>query len=294
MSKNPTFSFSREEIVKMFGLGAGAWIVAACSPNKLENVTLEPSQHNLELTPTDPVTAITEIPANMVFSQEQLPDGFLPARLTPIENFYVQNSNGVAKPDEFSWKLGITGLLSQPSELSLLQVLQRPSIKRMQTLECIGNPVGGNLIGNTNWTGISLRDLLKDLGISEEANFIHFYSDDDYQTSITVDLALDSRSLLVFDMSGEDLPAAHGSPIRVLLPGVYGQKQPKWINSIHVSKTDKIGSWEKKGWSNIAEININAKIETPKTQQYIPSEQPFYITGWSMAGNSGAHQLVQH
>jgi hypothetical protein len=181
----------------------------------------------------------------------------------------------------------LNGLFDNPMELGLFDLKRRPNVQVMRTLECIGNPVGGTLIGNTTWTGISLRSLLEEAGIQPEAKYILFLSADDYETSITTELAMDESSLIVFEMNGEPLEIKHGFPARLLLPGVYGQKQPKWVTSIRASERDSIGTWEKKGWSNTAAIQVNSKIETPKLRQIIPAHQPFQITGYAFSDTSG-------
>jgi len=86
---------------------------------------------------------------------------------------------------------------------------------------------------------------------------------DEYFTAVPLDLALDERSLLAFEANGAPLSPAHGYPVRVLLPGVYGQKQPKWITSLRLAENYQQGTWEKKGWSDTATIHINSRIEYP-------------------------------
>jgi hypothetical protein len=216
-----------------------------------------------------------------------LPEGFEAGRITAIDRFYEQSYNGFPQLGDFDWHVNLNGLFDNPMELGLFDLKRRPNIQVMRTLECIGNPVGGTLIGNTTWTGISLRSLLEEAGIQHEAKYILFLSADDYETSITTELAMDERSLIVFEMNGEPLEIKHGFPARLLLPGVYGQKQPKWVTSIRASERDSIGTWEKKGWSNTAAIQVNSKIETPKLRQIIPAHKPFQITGYAFSDTSG-------
>ena len=59
---------------------------------------------------------------------------------------------------------------------------------------------------------------------------------------------------LVHRMNGEPLTAAHGYPVRIIIPGHFGQKQPKWIVGIDAIAKTKTGFWENQGWSNTAEI----------------------------------------
>ena len=221
----------------------------------------------------------------------ELPSDFAAGRITPIDRFYEQSYNGFPQLDNFEWQVNLNGLFDTPMELGLFDLKRRPKVEVMRTLECIGNPVGGTLIGNATWVGISLSGLLEEAGIQPEANYILFRSADEYETSVTVDLAMDERSLVVYEMNGEPLPIKHGFPARILLPGVYGQKQPKWVTSIRASERDSKGTWENQGWSNIATVQINSKIETPKLRQYIPAGAPFQVTGYAFADTSGVSRV---
>jgi DMSO/TMAO reductase YedYZ molybdopterin-dependent catalytic subunit len=285
MKLQPEELLSRREALKLLGLSAGAWFLAACSGQA--ETTPAPLQSH-PTTPADTLTPAASATAEpQIISLTDLPQGFTANRLTPIEDFYVQTIDNVASPDPIEYQLAVSGLVDTPLILGLVDIKNRPRVEQLHTLECISNPVGGNIIGNTSWVGISMRDLLMDAGLQPEARFLHFLSADDYETSIPIDLALDERSMLAYRMGGEDLNIAHGFPVRVLLPGVYGQKQPKWVIGMHVAKSDKLGSWEKQGWSNEATIQINASFETPRLQQYITANTPFYLTGWAMSDSSG-------
>lgn len=220
-----------------------------------------------------------------------LPEGHEAGRLTATDDFYIQSYNGVAKPDVLNWRLNVSGLVDTPLALSFTELKLRPSVEVMRTLECIGNPVGGTLIGNATWKGIRLKALLEEAGARSDAGYILFRAADDYETSITSELAFHEDSLVVYEMNGEPLEVSHGAPARILLPGVYGQKQPKWITSIYVSERDSQGTWEKKGWSNTAEIQVNSRIETPRLRQYIPSGEPYFIAGIAMTDTSGVQSV---
>ncbi|MEW6716815.1 MAG: molybdopterin-dependent oxidoreductase [Chloroflexota bacterium] len=282
---------SRRDMLKLLSLGAGAWILAACSQVKgLQSlVTLTPKE--LYQLTGDLVTSTAGTTPAPILKGDLLPTGFEAGRITPIEDFFVQSYAGIAKPNPESWQLDISGLVANPLQIDLTELRMRPARQIMVTLECIGNPVGGGLIGNAMWAGVPLADILHDAGILPEARHILFHCEDGYRTSVEVDVALHERSTLAFMMNGQELPVAHGYPVRVIFPGVYGQKQPKWVVSIRVSATDSLGTWEEKGWSNQAEIQVNSRIETPKIQQKIPSGYPFYITGMAMAATSGVQKV---
>jgi DMSO/TMAO reductase YedYZ molybdopterin-dependent catalytic subunit len=295
--QTPIPPLTRREILKLLSLGAGAWIFVSCSPAPADSPT--PTATALPPDPTEedeielvqPTSAPEPTAEPVPVGMPALPDDFAAGRITPTDRFYEQSYSGFPQLDDFDWKVNLNGLFDKPMELGLFDLKRRPNVQVMRTLECIGNPVGGTLIGNATWTGISLRALLEEAGIQPEAQYILFLSADEYETSITTGLAMDERSLIVFEMNGEPLPIKHGFPARLLLPGVYGQKQPKWVTSIRASERDSTGTWENKGWSNTATVQINSKIETPKLRQIIPAHQPFQITGFAFADTSGVAQV---
>ena len=59
-----------------------------------------------------------------------------------------------------------------------------------------------------------------------------------YEASIPAATAFDPRKdvLLAFEMNGEPLPLDHGYPIRVVVPGVVGARNVKWLRKIVLSK----------------------------------------------------------
>jgi DMSO/TMAO reductase YedYZ molybdopterin-dependent catalytic subunit len=302
----PITPISRRDVLKLLSLGGGAWILTACS--RAESTSAPPiaSTTPAEATVAAPAaTTVVDLTPHAVAAEPtafptdfpdipglgELPDGFSAGRITPTADFYVQTSNGVAKPDPLTWELSLNGLFDSPMELKLSDLRSRPSVTLNRSLECIGNPVGGTLIGNAEWRGVSLPALLTEAGIQPDAQFILFYSEDMYETSIPLSLAMHEESYLVYEMNGEELDDDHGWPIRVLLPGVYGQKQPKWLVSIRASERDSEGTWEQKGWSNEATVKINSRIETPRLRQFMPAGETMHVTGIALSDYSGVASI---
>ena len=134
----------------------------------------------------------------------------LTPRLTPNDKFYVQSYRETPTEearDPETWTLTIDGLVSGRLELTLADILALPAVERQFTLECIGNPVGGQLIGNAVWVGTPLRPLLERAEIKSWAKRVAFHGLDDYVTSIPIEQALAPGVLLAYRMNGEPLPA---------------------------------------------------------------------------------------
>ena len=95
-----------------------------------------------------------------------------------------------------------------------------------------------------------LRHILEKAGVQDGTKKVVFYAADGYESSIPVTTALKSDSLMALEMNGEPLQPNHGSPVRLVLPGMYGYKQVKWITRIEVVTRNHKGYWEQQGYSN--------------------------------------------
>ncbi|MCA1553037.1 MAG: molybdopterin-dependent oxidoreductase, partial [Chloroflexi bacterium] len=214
----------------------------------------------------------------------------LATRLTPNLEFYVQTYSGEPDLQSAGWSLQVDGLVSNATTLRLSDVKALPSSTLMRTLECIGNPVGGSQIGNTNWKGALFTSLAEKVGVQPSAQWVVMYGDDGYFTSVPIAMMTNPNTLLAYEMGGEPLPRGHGFPVRMLIPGMYGQKQPKWLVRMEFSASEKVGTWEEKGWSHAATVFANGIINTPTENQKL-SGQVYVVKGVAFAGESGVSKV---
>jgi DMSO/TMAO reductase YedYZ molybdopterin-dependent catalytic subunit len=184
--------------------------------------------------------------------------------ITKNEELYTVQYAQVPSIGMDSWHLLVYGLVREKIRLTYDELKALPSVTTMHTLECIGNPAGGNLIGNAEWRGVPLRALLERAGVDAQARWVVIGGVDEYFTSVPLETAMHEHALLAFEMNGETLPLPHGYPLRAILPGVYGQKQPKWITSVKVTDAEELGPWEQQGWSRSATIQLNSGIRIPR------------------------------
>ncbi|MBI3913209.1 MAG: molybdopterin-dependent oxidoreductase, partial [Chloroflexi bacterium] len=152
------------------------------------------------------------------------------------------------------------------------------------------NPVGGELISNAIWKGVRVKDLLAQAKIKNSGAHLKLEALDGFYTGVPVEVGLHDNALLVYEMNGEPLPRDHGAPLRVLWPGRYGMKQPKWIHTITVVDKPFQGYWEKQGWTNDAFINPNARIDSPKDLTEI-ADKTFSVSGVAFSGESGIAKI---
>ena len=215
----------------------------------------------------------------------------VPSMVTPPDSFYVVSKNLIDPVvDAASWHLQVTGLVSHPIDLKYNEILALPAQQTYQTLECISNEVGGDLISNGLWTGTRLADILHTAGVASDATAIHFTSVDGYTDSMAVAKALDPSTLLAYKLDGQPLPSKHGFPLRVLGTGTYGMKNPKWLTKIEVVKEALPGFWEQQGWDSAAIVQTMARIDAPQSGVSLHLA-PLVVEGIAFAGSRGIQRV---
>src|SRR5438045_5691643 len=190
----------------------------------------------------------------------EMPFSALDGFVTPSERFYVRCHFPIPKINEHGWRLKVEGTVARPFEVTMDDLRQMPTQTITVTVECAGNSrvflvpkVKGvqwelGAIGNAEWTGVRLRDLLQRAGMANEAREIILEGADNgtiaepprpagkinFARSLPVEKAMDDV-LLAHSMNGEPLSAAHGFPLRAVVPGWYGMASIKWLQRIIVT-----------------------------------------------------------
>lgn len=210
------------------------------------------------------------------------------AEVTPTAQFYYVSKNLVGDPtvDASTWRLPISGLVSAPYALSYAELRALPSQERYQTLECISNEVAGDLISNAKWTGVALADVLNRAGIQRGANEVIFRAADGYSDRLHLSQALDPAALIAYHINGVPLPQAHGFPARLLVPGLYGMKNGKWLTALEVGAGEYTGYWEARGWTAEAYVKLTSRIDTPHNGDLLLARR-MYIAGIAFSGAAG-------
>jgi DMSO/TMAO reductase YedYZ molybdopterin-dependent catalytic subunit len=147
--------------------------------------------------------------------------------------------------------------------LDYAQLLARPTVSQIVTLECVGNTVAGEFISTAEWEGISLHTLLEETGVNKKAYDVVLRAADGYSDSIRLDRAMAGDVLIAHKMNGVPLPQGHGFPARMIVPGVYGMKSVQWLTEIEVVEQDYKGYYQQKGWSDEALIKTMSRIDVP-------------------------------
>ena len=178
--------------------------------------------------------------------------------ITPNHLFFVRNNSTSLELDPNDWRLSITGDgVTTPTQLSYDDILRLPSQPVVSYLECGGNhramfdllqgqPAEGTQwktggIGNAEWTGVPLRDVLAQAGTKVSAVSVLLVGSDKespeegFRQVIPIEKAMHPDTLLAYAMNGAPLPRDHGFPLRALVPGWVGSYSIKWLNHIEVS-----------------------------------------------------------
>ncbi|MEZ5851676.1 MAG: sulfite oxidase [Hyphomicrobiaceae bacterium] len=188
----------------------------------------------------------------------ETPAHLLDDDVTPINRHFVRNNGGVPeKTDPQGWMLKVDGAVNKPLDLSIDDLKKRfKPVNLKLTIECGGNgragfnpPASGNqwtygAVGNAEWTGVRLADVLKEAGLKPEAVYTGHYGADPHLSGdpkkvsisrgVPIAKAMDPDTIIAFAMNGKALHPLNGAPLRVVAPGWPGSCSQKWLTRIWV------------------------------------------------------------
>jgi hypothetical protein len=176
-------------------------------------------------------------------------------------------------------------------KLSLSDLRGLPATTQYVTLECISNLVGGDLMSTGEFKGVSLRDLLAMAGPQAGGTWAAFKARDGYAESLPLTLVDGAPEILVaYELDQGPLPMLHGFPARMLIPGHYGMKGPKWLDSITVVDHESGGFWEQQGWDHNAVVKTTARFDAPADGDIVKLG-PVSLAGVAFAGTRGISKV---
>lgn len=254
--------------------------------------------------------------------------------ITPAPLHYVRSHGSVPKLDWDKHTLQVKGLVKEERQFSMDDISRMEAVSFPVTMVCDGNRRkelnmirhtkgfnwGAGAVSTSNWKGARLRDLLSCCGVDEsKGKYVWFEGADNlvqghYGTSIPLEIALDPTCdvIVAYEMNGERLHPDHGYPIRIVIPGMVGGRQVKWLKTIVVSdkETDNFyhwhdnkvlpsnvdfstvdsGGWWKKPEYTLYDLNINSIITHPIHGEKVnlgkmSNETEFYtVRGYAYSG----------
>ena len=254
--------------------------------------------------------------------------------ITPNSKMFIRN-NGLIPIDidAANWTLTIDGEAVLKNKSYSLKELQSKfkQYTYQLTLECGGNgrsefdpPAKGNqwtlgAVHCANWTGVRLKDILKDVGIKDNAVYIGYHSVDTHLSGDTskepisrgvpIAKALQDETLIAFKMNGKDIPLVHGYPLRLVCGGWPASTSGKWINRISIRDKEHDGA-KMKGMAYrvpknpvapgedvkeqdmriIESMPVKSLISYPQSGAILKEGEPLNIRGHAWAGE---HEVLK-
>lgn len=266
----------------------------------------------------------------------ETPPALLDPDITPIEHFFIR-MNGLVPPnalagDATGWTLTIDGEVDTELTLSIEDLQNNfETVTRQLWVECAGNGraffdpgASGNqwtvgAVGNGEWTGVRLKDVLEAAGVKPSAVYTGHYGNDVdisgdpdkvvISRGVPIEKALDPSNMIAWAMNGRPLPAVHGFPLRLLISGYPGSASQKFLNRIWVRDREHDGP-KMTGYSYrmpsypvapgtevpqedmevLTVMPVKSLITFPATGTEVPAGQPAEVRGhaWSGKGDVSA------
>jgi DMSO/TMAO reductase YedYZ molybdopterin-dependent catalytic subunit len=211
----------------------------------------------------------------------------LSQEITSAADHYVVDINLVQPTVEVEgWTLKVSGEVDRPLELTFSELQQRfEVVEEYSVLCCVSNEVGGDLIGNSAWGGVRLAEVLEAVGVRPGAADVVFSAADGYSDSIPLEAATSPSVLLAVSQNGRPLTREHGFPCRIRIPSIYGMKNVKWVESIEVVAGDYKGYWQQRGWSDIAAVRTQSRVDVAGDGFSAESGEATWVAGVAWAGD---------
>lgn len=255
--------------------------------------------------------------------------------ITPRDFFFVRNHLPVPDVDPATYQLEVAGLGTKKElSLSLDELKKFPRHTVVAAVQCSGNRRAemnatrnlkglewrGGAIGNAEWTGARLSDVLAAAGFDEEKNpevrHVQFEGLDvdnaslPYGASIPIEKAADPRGdvLLAYEMNGVILDRDHGFPVRVLVPGVAGARSVKWLGRIVLSDEESESQWQRNDYKGfnpstdwdtvdfskseaIQEMPVTSAITSPANNTAVQAGKMLQVSGYAWSG--GGRRIIR-
>jgi len=237
--------------------------------------------------------------------------------LTPTRHFFIRNHFAIPRLDPSSWALSVWGEVERPFMLRYEDLKGLPSKEVVCLLECAGNsrstmqppaegvPWDHGAVGTARWRGVPVAAVLEQASLRPNATNVLFEGADfgkertapgvlaptegTYAMSLPLEKALHPDTVLAYEMNGESLPAEHGYPVRLLVPGWYGMASVKWLVNIRVLSQPFRGFHENDYYVFVAE----GESDTPIGQRVTTIRVKSLIT-WPGRGGlipTGTHRI---
>ena len=256
---------------------AGVAVVGGFGGRALQHARFDASKARAAVTLPKPVDTAPPLANGTDLGKSSIPFD------TPNADFYrIDTALSIPQIDPKHWQLRIHGMVDKELTLTYDQLFKRPMIERWITLTCVSNVVGGSLISNARFLGVRLADLLREAGIDPKADQLFATSEDGMTIGSPTAVVMDGRdAMLAVGMNGEPLPIAHGFPVRMVVPGLYGYVSAcKWIVDLQATTFESVQAyWVNGGWAAKGPIRLSSRIDAPRFGTRVAVGQTVAIAG---------------
>lgn len=211
---------------------------------------------------------------------------------TPLENHYrIDISSRPPIIDGDTWTLPITGLVETPKTYTLNELRENyEPVDLLVTMACISNPLAGDLISTTRWTGIPFKTLLDE--VKPTGGWMKITCADGFDEVVDLELPMNDETIIIaYAWDGQPLLEKHGFPIRIHIPERFGMKQPKWITGMEVIAEWEEGYWVRRGWSKEAMVRTTSVIDTAEAKFEQDGTEYVSIGGIAWASRRGISKV---
>jgi sulfite oxidase len=254
--------------------------------------------------------------------------------ITPTQGFFTRSHAPIPRLDPHTWRLQVDGLVGRAASFSLVELRRTfPQRHVTATLVCAGlrrneflgmGPLPGELpwgpepASTGRWTGVSLGDVLRLVGITEKARHVELVGLDQVERhgrlfgfggSIDLSKALGNEVLLASELNGSPLPPEHGFPLRAVVPGWIGARSVKWLGRITLLDKPSGNYFQSQAYRTqreisprdprdvsrgtpLSEVPLNSVILRPTTADAMPAGET-RVCGWAMGSGGRALTAVE-
>jgi DMSO/TMAO reductase YedYZ molybdopterin-dependent catalytic subunit len=218
----------------------------------------------------------------------EAPAEYLNTWITPVDAFFVRQHLPRPKINASEYRLEVGGLAAKKLSLTIEDLKKLPQHVVPATLECAGN--GRNnfrprvpglqwskgAIGNAEWRGPRVKDIIERAGISSNVKYVHFDGADvgvattpDFIRSIPLRKAQHDSTILAMEMNGRPLPDLHGFPARLIVPGWDGASWVKWVTKMEAAAESHAGFYMATAYKYPGILTPPGVAPKPETMQVI-------------------------
>jgi DMSO/TMAO reductase YedYZ molybdopterin-dependent catalytic subunit len=215
--------------------------------------------------------------------------------IAPNELFYCVTKNVVdPRVDVDLWHLEINGLVQNAATWRFQDLMGFKPTTQETTLMCISNGLDSGLMSNAVWKGIPLHDLLDHASVLSGAARVRLHGVDNYTDTIPLEKAMNPTTLLAYEMNGVPLPDRHGYPLRLIVPGYFGEKNVKWLTRIEVADANAKGFYQAQGWGPDFVVPTRSRIDVPDNWSSFSLGKltgPIEVKGVAFGGDRGVSRV---